>query len=134
MPTVAPRNDGTDLWKSTLSGQPPAPKPQQQASAWNHTPQNPTDYKNWGEDESDNNGAASNGPIGSQAPVAQNTSTASHGSAFGPSGQNNAPGRSEGNSFWGNDGSNGPQYNGKHLEKEKFCSHQLFVRSFSTSL
>ena len=110
MPTVQPRNDGTELWKSTLSGQPPAPKPQQPASAWNHTPQNPTDYKNWGEDETDNSGAASNGPIGSQAPVAQNTATTPHG-AFGSSGQGNAPGRNETNDFWGPSNSNGPQYN-----------------------
>ena len=46
----APRNDGTDLWKSTLSGQPPAPKPQP-ANPWGHSPQNPTDYKQWGEEE-----------------------------------------------------------------------------------
>ncbi len=45
-----PRNDGTDLWKSTLSGQPPAPKPQH-SSTWSHTPQNPTDYKQWGEED-----------------------------------------------------------------------------------
>ncbi len=52
------RNDGTDLWKSNLSGQPAAPKPQP-SNPWGHTPQNPTDYKNWGEDEE---GAAGGGP------------------------------------------------------------------------
>ena len=53
--TSVPRNDGTDLWKSTLSGQPPAAKPQP-SSPW-HAPQNPTDYKQWGEDD-DNSGSA----------------------------------------------------------------------------
>ena len=41
------RNDGTDLWRVTLSGQPPAAKPQPN-NAWNHTPQNNTDFKQWG--------------------------------------------------------------------------------------
>lgn len=53
------RNDGTDLWKSNLSGQPAAPKPQPSNPWGSHTPQNPTDYKNWGEDEE---GAAGGGP------------------------------------------------------------------------
>ncbi len=53
-----PRNDGTDLWKSTLSGQPPAPKPQP-SNPWGHTPQNPTDFKQWGE-EDDSGGDPSN--------------------------------------------------------------------------
>lgn len=44
-----PRNDGTDLWKSTLSGQPMVTK-SSSASEW-HKPQNPTDYKNWGEED-----------------------------------------------------------------------------------
>ncbi len=42
-------DDGTELWKSTLSGQPPVAKPLPSTS-W-HTPQNPTDYKQWGEDD-----------------------------------------------------------------------------------
>ncbi|CAB4066473.1 TNRC6 [Lepeophtheirus salmonis] len=42
------RNDGTEIWKVNLSGQPPAPKPQP-SNPWGHTPQNPTDFKNWGE-------------------------------------------------------------------------------------
>jgi trinucleotide repeat-containing gene 6 protein len=45
-----PKNDGTDLWRSTLSGQPPVAKPQS-ANPWGHTPQNPTDFKTWGEEE-----------------------------------------------------------------------------------
>lgn len=44
-----PRNDGTDLWKSTLSGQPLVTKTAT-TSQW-HKPQNPTDYKNWGEED-----------------------------------------------------------------------------------
>lgn len=44
-----PRNDGTDLWKSTLSGQPLVTK-SSTTSQW-HKPQNPTDYKNWGEED-----------------------------------------------------------------------------------
>ena len=55
------RNDGTDLWKSTLSGGPPpqsvvsAPSAKAQMNANNpwggHAPQNPTDFKNWGDDD-----------------------------------------------------------------------------------
>lgn len=55
------RNDGTDLWKSTLSGAPPpqsvtsAPSAKAQMNANNpwgsHAPQNPTDFKNWGDDD-----------------------------------------------------------------------------------
>ncbi|TRY68302.1 hypothetical protein TCAL_06828 [Tigriopus californicus] len=50
----AQRNDGTDLWKSTLSGQPPpqTSKVQIPNNPWgNHTPQNPADFKTWGEEE-----------------------------------------------------------------------------------
>lgn len=50
------RNDGTDLWKSTLSGVPPAPKPQVATPWGNHTPTNPADYKNWGEDDGQGQG------------------------------------------------------------------------------
>ena len=103
------------MWKSTLSGQPPPPKPQQPSSAWGHTPQNPTDYKNWGEEELvDNNGGSTNGPIGSQAPGGPNSASSSHmgsGSGFGTGASGNSA-RNDGN-FWGNEGPNGPQqYNG----------------------
>ena len=63
--TSVPRNDGTELWKSTLSGQPPVAKPQP-SSPW-HTPQNPTDYKQWGEDDDASGsagGASGSGSIG----------------------------------------------------------------------
>ena len=112
MPTNL-RNDGTDLWKSTLSGQPPAAKPQQNANAWSHTPQNPTDYKNWGEDDENSGSGGHNGPIGSQATGGQNAGSNAHmpgGPGFGPG--PGAPGRNDTN-FWGSDGPNGPQYNGK---------------------
>ena len=59
-----PRNDGTDLWKSTLSGQPMITK-QAQPNPWDHKPQNPTDYKNWGEeDDGGNQGGNHGGPSG----------------------------------------------------------------------
>ena len=54
-----PRNDGTDLWKSTLSGQPMITK-QAPPNPWDHKPQNPTDYKNWGEEDDGGN----HGPSG----------------------------------------------------------------------
>ena len=75
--TSVPRNDGTDLWKSTLSGQPPVAKPQP-SSPW-HTPQNPTDYKQWGEDDdqSGSAGASGSGSIG--APGSSSNMTASVG-------------------------------------------------------
>ena len=55
-----PRNDGTDLWKSTLSGQPMVTK-QAPPNPWDHKPQNPTDYKNWGEED---DGGGNHGPSG----------------------------------------------------------------------
>lgn len=86
------RNDGTDLWKSTLYGQPPATvgvvKPQSNSSgggAWN--PQNNTDFKQWGVDEEEGQGGHSAGP----------------GSAGGSS--NGAP---RNDSMWGGDSNNGP--------------------------
>lgn len=54
------RNDGTDLWKSTLSGVPQQVKPQVATPWGNHTPTNPADYKNWGEDESSGGGGGLN--------------------------------------------------------------------------
>jgi len=54
--TSTGRNDGTDLWKSNLSGVPPPAKPQPQTPWGNHTPAHPADYKTWGEPEDDNNG------------------------------------------------------------------------------
>ena len=56
-----PRNDGTDLWKSTLSGQPMI-KQQAPPNPWDHKPQNPTDYKNWGEEDDGSGGH--HGPSG----------------------------------------------------------------------
>lgn len=52
------------MWRVNLSGQPPAPKAQPN-NAWNHTPQNNTDFKQWGVDEEDS-GGNSNGAIGGQ--------------------------------------------------------------------
>ena len=68
--TSTGRNDGTDLWKSNLSGVPPPPKPQPTTPWGNHTPANPADYKTWGEPEDDNNGPSGgsggiNGPVSS---------------------------------------------------------------------
>ena len=47
------RNDGTDLWKSTLYGPSPAVNTAkaQNKPPWGQSPQNPTDFKIWGEDE-----------------------------------------------------------------------------------
>ena len=55
------RNDGTDLWKSTLSGVPQQPKPQVTTPWGNHTPTNPADYKNWGENPEEG-GVGAGGP------------------------------------------------------------------------
>lgn len=120
---TTPRNDGTDLWKSTLSGQPPVAKPQQNANAWSHTPQNPTDYKNWGEDDDNGGGGGGghNGPIGSQATGGQNAGPNAHmggGTAFGAGAPGSAPGRND-TTFWGSDAPNGPQYNGKQSGKKR---------------
>ena len=59
--TSTGRNDGTDLWKSNLSGVPPPAKPQPQTPWGNHTPAHPADYKTWGEPEDDNNGPSVGG-------------------------------------------------------------------------
>ena len=117
------KNDGTDLWKSTLSGQPMAPKPQPRDNAWSHTPQNPTDYKNWGEDdESAGAGGGSSGPIGSQGSGGQSTGPTGHmggATAFGSSinsSYTGAPGTAPGrNDPFCGDGLNGPQYGGKNF-------------------
>jgi len=46
---ITSRNDGTELWKSTLSGQPIIAKPSP-VTQW-HKPQNPADYRTWGEED-----------------------------------------------------------------------------------
>ena len=58
------RNDGTDLWKSNLSGNPPpVPKPQQPANPWgSYTPRVDNDGGTWGED--DGGAGARQGPGG----------------------------------------------------------------------
>ena len=64
--TSTGRNDGTDLWKSNLSGVPPPVKPQPQTPWGNHTPAHPADYKTWGEPEDDNNGPSADNNRGQQ--------------------------------------------------------------------
>ena len=59
-PGSSGRNDGTDLWRSTLSGVPQPVKPQPSTPWGNHTPAHPADYKTWGEPE--------DGPSGDQGP------------------------------------------------------------------
>ena len=54
------RNDGTDLWKSTLTGNPPAPKVQPN-NAWT-APANNTDFKQWGVEDDDGGHGAVGGP------------------------------------------------------------------------
>ncbi len=54
-----PRNDGTDLWKASLTGQPIAQK-QAPANPWDHKPVNPADFKNWGEDDDSPSGPRDN--------------------------------------------------------------------------
>ncbi len=92
-----PRNDGTELWKSTLSGQPPVAKPQP-SSPW-HTPQNPTDYKQWGEDD-DTSGSAGGASGG--------------GSVGAPSSSSNVGAVGARDNLWNaGDPSNNAPYNGK---------------------
>jgi hypothetical protein len=69
-PASTGRNDGTDLWKSNLSGVPPPPKPQPTTPWGNHTPAHPADYKTWGEPEDDNNGPSGGGNNGGPGPAA----------------------------------------------------------------
>ena len=66
------KNDGTDLWRVTLSGQPPAVTKPQPNNAWNHTPQNNTDFKQWGVNDDDDHqgqqgGQGANGAIGQRS-------------------------------------------------------------------
>ena len=64
-PGGAPKNDGTDLWRSTLSGVPQPAKPQPSTPWGNHTPANPADYKEWGrEDGGMGDNMPGNGPAG----------------------------------------------------------------------
>ena len=110
------RNDGTDLWRVNLSGQPPAAKPQPN-NAWNHTPQNNTDFKQWGVDDGGDDGANSGPGHGPGAPGAPGSggSGGSNGAIGGnrPQGREpnmNAPigpvGSSNNDSMWGPDTSN----------------------------
>ena len=48
-PGSSGRNDGTDLWRTTLSGVPQPVKPTTATPWGNHTPAHPADYKTWGE-------------------------------------------------------------------------------------
>ena len=107
------RNDGTDLWRVNLSGQPPAPKPQPN-NAWNHTPQNNTDFKQWGVDDEDGpnqgNGGNANGAIGGQRQNNVNVPPNMAGNG-GPNSGNAGPGApGGGDSMWGNSDNvnNGP--------------------------
>ena len=113
------RNDGTDLWRVNLSGQPPAPKPQPN-NAWNHTPQNNTDFKQWGVDEEDGSGPAdrgngppgpnANGAIGGQrGQMGNNVGSMNNAGPGGLGGGNTGGPVGGGNdSMWGSDANNGP--------------------------
>lgn len=106
-PNPGPRNDGTDLWKSTLSGQPMA-KAQQSSNAWNHTPNNPADFKTWGEEDSLE--VSAQGPIG-HVGGAYGTSGAPNLSGSGPYGQGPAGRGGASDQYWSD--SSGPYSNGK---------------------
>ena len=104
------KNDGTDLWRVTLSGQPPVSvaKPQPN-NAWNHTPQNNTDFKQWGVNDDDDHhgpsqqGQGANGAIGGQR------------SHHGQGGQGNE----SSNPMWGGAGNDGPSNNGPNQFKPR---------------
>ena len=122
------RNDGTDLWKSTLSGQPPTHSKQVQPTnnPWGHTPQNPTDFRTWGEDEGEghNPTTTGHGTVGSGAPGANQGISGTGG--FGSSGNNsNFGGNNVGSgvvgpvnpprdNYWNDN--NGPSYGGNKIK------------------
>ena len=54
-PGSSGKNDGTDLWRTTLSGVPQPAKPAPTTPWGNHTPAHPADYKTWGEPDQDMN-------------------------------------------------------------------------------
>ena len=113
------RNDGTDLWRVNLSGQPPVAKPQPN-NAWNHTPQNNTDFKQWGVDDGEDGAGGSAG--GAAAPNAPGSNGAIGGNRpqGGLSGNMNAVGSSAGggDSMWGPDASNnGPAPTSNQFQK-----------------
>ena len=56
------KNDGTDLWRTTLSGVPQPAKPAPTTPWGNHTPAHPADYKTWGEPDQDLNPEPLGGP------------------------------------------------------------------------
>ena len=87
-PSGGHRNDGTDLWKSTLSGQPPVPKPQP-SNAWT-APANNTDFKQWGVEDED--GASGGGPGGSNVNGAIGPRSNAHGDSVNRGGTYNANG------------------------------------------
>lgn len=90
------RNDGTELWRTTLSGVPAPSKPQPNTPWGNHTPAHPADYKTWGEPDGQDGGggeAAGPGPGPSQPEPAANMwgGAAAPGSGPGSSGSGGAP-------------------------------------------
>ena len=96
-PGSSGRNDGTDLWRSTLSGVPAPVKPQPQTPWGNHTPAHPADYKNWGDPE-DGGGPGDQNMPGDRGP----------GPEAGSMWNNNAPGSGPGSSGSGG-ATGGPQ-------------------------
>nr|XP_040571029.1 protein Gawky-like isoform X2 [Lepeophtheirus salmonis] len=109
------RNDGTEIWKVNLSGQPPAPKPQP-SNPWGHTPQNPTDFKNWGEEDETHDVPSSSrnnindplwrGPRGTDPSVPQPPTHHHHQQPNGPSNQFGSS-----KDDWHNNGGGGPSNN-----------------------
>ena len=115
------RNDGTDLWRVNLSGQPPATKPQPN-NAWNHTPQNNTDFKQWGVDDGEdgaNSGAGGGGAAGAPSAPGSNGAIGGNRPQGGGGSNMNPVGTSAGNdSMWGPDTSNnGPAPGSNQFQK-----------------
>ena len=61
-PGSSGRNDGTDLWRTTLSGVPQPSKPATATPWGNHTPAHPADYKTWGEPDQELSGEGHGAP------------------------------------------------------------------------
>jgi len=89
-PAGTGRNDGTDLWKSTLSGVPQPIKPQPTTPWGNHTPAHPADYKTWGEPE-DNNPEPQQNPNNEGNMWNSGMREATAGASNGPNGSGTGP-------------------------------------------
>ena len=131
-PGGAPKNDGTDLWRSTLSGVPQPAKPQPSTPWGNHTPANPADYKEWGREDGGmgDTGMPGNGPSDNDNMWTPGSGPGSSGSGGGGQTWPDQERRDDRPAQF-NDRDQGPSWGGKSWPHKTFdlCSILFILRS-----